>query len=992
MSIFVRKTFISLIAFLLMASAVYAQQASGNIEGIVTDSSGAVVAGAEVTVTSTETGLQRTFQTDEAGRYRFAALRVGDYTLKVSASGFAPLERKGVLVEVGRTLALDVSLQVGSTSAEVVTITAEAAVVEPTRTQVSSVVDKRSVASLPVNGRNFQEFILLTPGVNTDPRGGDISFGGLRGTNNSLQIDGSDNNNTFFGQTLGRTGSGRAPYQFSKDSIREFQVNTNAYSAEYGRAGGAVINAVTKSGTNELHGSGFLFFRDRSLNAEEPFAKAARRPKARNRIYQYGATLSGPVVKDRSFFFFNFDGQRNSEPNPVFLPSGVTVPSDPASQAGFQKLQSFFGTYDRKFNQDVFMGKLDHRLNDSNQLSLRYNYQRFTGENLENSGPTSSFEHTGNSNVRTHTVTANLNTVVSPSVVNEFRFQYARDSQPGLSNSTNPEAIINSGPIQVIQIGRNNFSPRETTINRYQFIDSLSYTRGKHAYKFGIDLNVERIKNFFPGLFSGSYTFTSFADFADGRPSGGYRQAFPGNGTTGATSRPNNFEISFYVQDDWRITERLKFYYGVRYDYQRLEEPEISNPDAQLARAGIRTAGALDQDVNNFGPRVGFAYGLTSDNKTVLRGGYGIFYSRTPSILTATAITQNGIQIQNLFFPSSNSGPIVYPFKFDAPPAGATPSRPSIFVYDENFVQPYVQQASLGLEREIFAGLGLSASYLFVKGTKLPRVRDINLSGPIPTAFPVAGGGTIFVDRFSSTRPLSNFNRIWQAASESSSTYNGLALQLTKKYSNNFQFLLSYTYSKAIDDKPDATTVVVGADDAKVVGNQLNPGLDRGPGEPDVRHRFVFSGLYDLNFATAFGSDNPVAKALFDGYSLSGIFTGTSGRPFSATVGADINNDGNVRNDRVPFVGRNTIFGPAFYQVDLRLTKAFRPSERTRIELIAEAFNLFNRTNITGINTNKFLLVNGVLTPNRSFLAPTTSSGSSRGANRQFQLALQFEF
>ncbi|MCS6884304.1 MAG: TonB-dependent receptor [Acidobacteriota bacterium] len=981
------------IVFLLLASVVgLAQQASGNLDGVIFDSTGAVVAGAEVNVVSTETGEQRTFQTDEAGRYRFSSLRVGEYMIKVIASGFAPLERKGVIVEVGRTVTLDLTLQVGSAGSEVVTIAADAPVVETTRTQVSSVVGKRAVKDLPVNGRNFQEFILLTPGVSPDPRAGDISFGGLRGTNNSLQIDGSDNNNTFFGQTLGRTGSGRAPYQFSKDAIREFQVNTNTYAAEYGRAGGAVINAVTKSGTNDFHGNAFLFFRDRSLNAEEPFAKAARRPKPRNRIYQYGATFSGPVVRDRTFFFFNFDGQRNSEPNPVFLPAGVTVPSDPASQEGFRKLQPFFGTYDRKFNQDVYMGKLDHRFSNSNQFSLRYNYQRFTGENLENAGPTSAFEHTGNSNVRTHTVTANLTTIVSPSVVNELRVQYARDSQPGFANSDKPEAVINAGPIQVIQIGRNNFSPRETTINRYQFIDSLSYTRGKHTYKFGVDFNIERILNFFPGLFSGSYTFTSFADFADGRPSGGYRQAFPGEGTSGAISRPNNFEFSFYVQDDWRLTNRLKLYYGVRYDLQMIRRPSIVNPDPQLAKAGIRTAGAIDQDTNNFAPRIGFAYSLTSDDKTVIRGGYGIFYSRTPSILTTTAITQNGIQIKNLFFPASNTGPIVYPFKFDSLPSGVTPSRPSIFVYDSNFVQPYVQQASLGIERELFAGIGFSATYLFVKGTKLPRVRDINLSGPIPTPVPVAGGGTITVNKVSPIRPLSNFNRIWQAASEASSSYNGLAVQLTKKYANNLQFLMSYTYSKVLDDKPDATTVVVGVDDFKVVSDQLNPGLDRGPGESDVRHRFVLSGLYDLNIATAFGSDNSVAKAIFDGYTLSGIFTASSGRPFSATVAADLNGDGNVRNDRVPFVGRNTIFGPSFYQLDMRLQKSIRTSETTKIDLIVEAFNLFNRTNVTAINTNQFLLVNGVLTPNRAFKAPTNSAGAARGANRQFQLALQFEF
>lgn len=979
-----------------MPVAVFAQQSSGNIEGIVKDSSGAVISGAEITVNNVETGLTRTFQTDEAGRYRFASLAVGSYNIKINAQGFAPTERQGVLVQVGKTVTFDISLEVGSSNSELVTVTAQAPVIDTTRTQVSSVVDSRSVKDLPVNGRNFQEFILLTAGVTTDPRGGDISFGGLRGTNNSLQIDGSDNNNTFFGQTLGRTGSGRAPYQFSKDAVREFQVNTNAYSAEYGRAGGAVINVVTKSGTNDYHGNAFIFFRDRSLNAEEPFAKAAGRLKPRNRFYQFGTTFSGPVTKDRTFFFFNYDGQRNSEPNPVLLPPNFLVPPDPASQQALSQLAPSFGTYDRKFDQDVFLGKVDHRFNANNQLSVRYNYQRFTGQNLENSGQTSALEHTGNSNVRTQTITTNLTTILNPKTVNEFRFQYARDSQPGLANSNNPEADIRQGALTLIQIGRNNFSPRETTINRYQFIDNVSYTAGKHAFKFGVDFNVERIFNFFPGLFSGSYLFTSLADFADGRPSGGFRQAFAGPGTNGPVSRPNNFEFSFYAQDDWRITDRLKIYYGLRYDYQDITEPSLTNPDRQLAAAGIDT-GRLEQDRNNFGPRVGFAYDLTGDSKTVIRGGYGIFYSRTPSILSGTVITQNGIQVQNLFFPASNTGPIVYPFKFDAPPTGATPSRPSIFAYDRNFVQPYVQQASFGVERELPGNIGVSVSYLFVKGTKLPRVTDINLNAPIPTAIALTTGGSINVDRFSTTRPFTNFNRIMLVASDSSSNYHGLLLQASKRYSRNFQALVSYTYSKVIDDRPDATTVVVGTDDAKIVQNSLNPGLDRGPGDSDLRHRFVLSGVYDLNFATAFGAQNSIAKQLFDGFSLSGIFTATSGRAFNANVGGDINNDGNPRNDRSPFVGRNTLRSPNFYQVDMRFSKFIKPSETTKIQFIAEAFNLFNRTNIATINTNQFLINTAVpgqirLQPNPAFLSPVTSSGNARGANRQFQLALQFEF
>lgn len=936
------------------------------------------------------------FQTNESGFYKVPSLPVGKYTVRVTVQGFAPKELTNVLLQVGSVAEVNVDLEVGNAGGEIVTVTAEAPLVETNRTYVATTVDERAIKELPVNGRNFLEFALLTPGVSQDPRGGDISFGGLRGTNNSLQIDGSDNNNTFFGQSLGRTGSGRAPYQFSKDAVKEFQVNTNTYAAEYGRAGGAVINAVTKSGTNEIHGGGFLFFRDRSLNAEEPFAKANRRPKARNRFYQFGAIASGPIKKDKAFFFFNYDGQRNTEPNPVFF--GAPVPTDAVSQAVAQSLTKFLNPYDRQFKQDVFLGKVDLQINDKNRLSVRYNHQEFTGTNLESSGNQSAFEHTGNSEVKSDTLTANLTTVLTPRLVNDARFQFARDDEPGQSNTGDiPEAVIRSGTVTFLTIGRNNFSPRFTNIKKYQAIDSVSYTAGTHALKFGVDINTERIENFFPGAFSGVYNFTSLADFADGRPSGGYTQAFSGAGTSGPTSKPNIFEFSAYIQDDWRINERLKVYYGVRYDFQKIEEPKIRNTNFQLAQRRIDT-GQLNQDLNNFGPRVGFSYAVTKDNKTVVRAGYGVFYSRTPAILSGTVITNNGIQVQSFTFTGNNTP--IYPNKFNAPPTGAMAGRPNIFFYDRNFVSPLIQQGSLGIERELPGRVSVSLSYLVVKGTHLQRVRDVNVAPSTPTSITVGipGAPRLSFDRFSSPRPFSAFNRVTMVASDSNSIYHGLAVQVNKRYAQNFQLLFSYTFSKAIDDKPDATSVVVGnaGDDAKQVSNFLRPDLDRGLGDADVKHRAVVSGVYDINLSKFSGSSSGLAKAVLDGYSFSGIFNASSGRPFSATVPIDLNNDGNSRTDRVPGVGRNTLRGPNFYQLDLRFTKSFKPTETTKLEFIGEAFNVFNRTNIAGIDTNQFNVSgtapNLILVPNRNFLNGTSSTGAGRGANRQFQLALNFNF
>src|SRR5215510_6917710 len=324
-----------LTAFLIASVSMSLAQGGnqGTIAGTVTDSSGALVPGAEITATNTSTRAAfKTVSTDD-GFFEFALLPVGTYDIDARKQGFNPLSAKDVKLTIGAKLSLTLELKV-SAQGETVVVTGEAPVVETARTQVSSTIDDRAVANLPTNGRNFIDFALLTAGVNRDVRLGDLSFAGQRGTLNSLTVDGTDNNNTFFGQSLGRTGSGRAPYQFSQDAVQEFQVNTNGYSAELGRAGGAVINAITKSGTNAFHGSAFWYYRDQSLNAGNPFNKInnafATLPsqlRSENPPYhynQYGGSFGGFFIKDKLFFFTNYDGQRNTQPNSVtFNPPAV---------------------------------------------------------------------------------------------------------------------------------------------------------------------------------------------------------------------------------------------------------------------------------------------------------------------------------------------------------------------------------------------------------------------------------------------------------------------------------------------------------------------------------------------------------------------------------------------------------------------------------------------------------------------------------------------
>src|SRR6266849_557956 len=562
----------------LLAGVSFGQSQIGGatLSGTVTDATGAAVSGAKVTATQTSTGLVRSTETSDAGLYSFSSLPAGAYDVAVEKAGFKLAKLTAAGLTVGAVATLDVKLEVGAV-ADTVSVTAEVPVVETTRSQTSTVIDSAAVAELPINGRNFLDFTLLTPGVVRDPsRNGDISFGGQRGTANSLQVDGSDANNTFFGQSTGRAGTQRSPYSFSQDAVQEFQVSANTYAPEIGRAGGGVINVVTKSGTNDIHGTAFEFFRDKSLNANSWENNRARLPKRNYHFNQFGGNLGGPIMKDKAFFFFDYDGQRNQEPITVI--PGAAAPGDAASQQAFQSLQKYFVAYPRSLNNNVYLAKVDLFLTTAQRLSVRYNANRFTGVNYENSGTTSAAGHTGNSSVTTDNVSATHTFVLSGAAVLDSRVTYTRDNEPGAANSTDPEAVIRQGGATVINIGRNSFSPRYTNARTIQCADSLAVVHGSHTIKAGVDMNFQRIDNFFPGNFSGSYTFNSYADFASNRPFS-FTQAFAGASTDGPLSKPNVDEYAFYAQDSWRTTKQLTLNFGVRYDLFHLTSPKVKNPD-----------------------------------------------------------------------------------------------------------------------------------------------------------------------------------------------------------------------------------------------------------------------------------------------------------------------------------------------------------------------------------------------------------------------------
>ena len=924
--------------------------------------------GVTVTVVQTATGLTRTAVSDGNGFFRIPLLPVGVYDVTGELSGFTSRKIPELMLTVGQTVTLRIQMAVSGV-AETVNVSGGTPIIETSRSQVSSTITEASVQNLPVNGRNFIDFALLTPGVTRDVRTGDISFAGQRGTLNSLVVDGADNNNTFFGQTVGRTGSGRAPYQFSQDAVKEFQVNSNSFAAEYGRAGGAVINVVTKSGTNDLRGSIFEFYRDKALNANNAINELNNRPKSPYHYNQFGGTLGGPIRPNRDFFFFNYDGQRNTQPNVVFLNLPTNTPGDAATQAGIARLQPLAESWNRKLDQDVFLIKTDHELNDTNRLSFRYNQQNFTGEGFENGGAQNALEHTGASLVKTNTFNASWTSIYGTTIFNEVKFQLARDKEPGLANSANPEGVVQESGTTVLTIGRNNFSPRETTIKRWQVADTATWLRGQHKFKGGFDFQFDDILNNFPGFFSGSYTFRTLASFAGGRPSGAnefYQQNFQGPGTTGPETHPNIREYSFFAQDEWRPRIDVTVNMGLRYDLMKTDPPPVRNPDAQLAAADIDTS-RLDADANNWGPRLGVAWSPPS-GKYAVRGGWGLFYGRTPSIMLGTAHSNNGINIVSLTF-TGDAVP-TYPNAFSQIPTVGTAARPSIFYIDRDFANSRVMQANLAVEWEVHRNTSLTVTYLFVDGADLPRSIDRNLGTASSRTFTVAGSGETFPYHFfGPDRSFANFTRVIGFESTAESRYNGLTLELNRRLSNHLQYRAAYTLGKVEDTVPDATAVVPGnaGDDVKYASNPANFDADRTAGNNDQRHRLVLSGIYDTN---GFAGRQGFLGTLVRNWSFSVILTAQSGQPYTARVGAvDLNGDGNTRNDIAPGTVRNQFRLPSIVTFDPRIAREI-PMGPARLQLIWEAFNLFNRDNISSVDATYYSVAGTTLTQDDDLRPP----------------------
>jgi outer membrane receptor protein involved in Fe transport len=949
------------IALLLVAVAAAAQTGNeGSIEGLVVDPTDAVVASAAVTARDVNTAAVFRAATDARGFFHLLVLPTGTYEITVTSGNFATTIEKNIAVTVGARLNLTIRLQVAA-RADAIVVSAEAPLLETTRSAISSNVDARSISELPLLGRNILNFVLLAPGVNNGNGAAFFSAGGIASMS-SLVIDGADNNG-FGPEPTGTTATNR--YLFSQDSIQEFQVLTSSYSAEFGRAGTSMVNVVTKSGTNSFHGDAFWYYRDRGLDAIGYINKVNGLPKDTRHGQQAGASAGGPVLRDQLFFFGSYDRQLRRELNPTVLtlPVNFQVSADPNvgpyQQRALDYLRPRAAPYNRYFDQNVALAKLDWHASSRHLASARWNRHRLSAPNLARVGPVESLEHTGTIGQVVDSSSISLTSQLKRQTVNVARFSFVRSGSPMLANSNLPEADIFENGQRVIFVGRAPNLPVDNSVRRGEWSDTVAITRGRHELRTGVNALLELGRFFSTINFAGTYRFNSLASFGHnlaGAPAPAandrYVQAFAASGASSIDVHPDYTEFAGFVQDHWRVHPRVTIDAGVRYDVQLMRPATVRNPSAVLAAAGIDTA-FIPRDGNNFAPRLGLAWSPLRNQRLVVRGGYGMFFPRLLAATAARSFAQNGITSQIRTF---NAAAIpLYPRTFCGPtwPASCVPSSvdPTIIMaFARDYRQSVVQQGSFGVEYRLGERLTLSATYLWTHGTYLYHWTDVNLTPDVPRTALVAGVPYTY-RTYRTQRPLTGFDRVLLLTSDGNSNYHALALEAKKRWAHHFQLLAAYTFSKALDDNPTLGNLNPGSGDGALQSDPGNRRADRGPSNTDLRHRLVVNGVWKLDYARRLA--RPLRAALAD-WQISGIANAQSGFAYSGVLNSDLNNDGNQLTDRAPGVARNSFYLPANVSLDSRLTRSVRLHEQAGLQFSWDVFNLTNRVNTDSVRTGEF--------------------------------------
>lgn len=982
-------TFCSALICLSSSVALAQQAATATLGGRVVDPQGAVIVGAKISAKNKATDFQRETKTNDQGLFVLTNLAPGAYELKAEAPGFKTMIRAATL-EVGQNATIDVSLDVGSIAvADDFSSADDSITINRVSSVVDGVINHRAIEHLPLNGRNFLELALLVPGnsptPNFDPTKTNtvvISSAGQLGRGGNVTIDGADNNDDVVGGPL---------QNISQEAVQEFQIATNRFSAELGRSGSSVINVITKTGTNEFHGSASFYFRDRALQGL-PATFDRSNPSPPFDREQYAFAVGGPVKRDKAWWFGSFE-YRNQD--------GALLVGE--RDAATRTIRRNFAP--APLNDLLGTARGDWRLSEKDSLTFRYSIEReddTAASTLIRSIGSASQRQAGNNHYQSFLT--NYTRVLSPTMLNNFNF-----SVNNFINRTEPITVGPQLTFPSLQDGASFRVPQQTRQNRLQFSDTFSVLSGGHDVHIGGDF--QRIDaDFNLGVFQQGrielvQDFPDFDHNGDGHIDDN-DLLFAVTLRSATPDRPlvlpdaDNTHLAFFIQDNWRVHPQLALNLGLRYeldtDVKNVSRTDELNPIIRPFLSGSR-----HRDKNNFGPRVGFNW-ATSDLRTSIHGGYGIYYDRVTLEIQSLERGLDGralaieVRAGNVFFIDPNTGQfppfapsIANPFTgFILPGAGAA----GINIIDNKLQNPMVQQMNLGLQRELGSSFILRADYIHNFGTHFIIGR---LIGTVQN--PVVGGPDGVVNLESSVK----------------TKYDGLLVSAEKRYSNHFQLRASYTLSKAFNYAND-DQIPFGS--GPIDPNNLR--LEYGPTPNDQRHRFSFSGFFELpgKFTVApiwtIASGVPMDILLPDASTRIPLLQrNAGGRLFhtgaelNAFIGR-VNAGGGINGKPLPLVREDARFNDSFNSLDIHLSRSFVFKERARIEPIVEVFNLFNLTNVLGVsNVNYSGFYNVLLRDSddqrspdylksSSFGRPVTTAGGvfGSGGPRAFQVAVRFSF
>ncbi len=1021
--------------------AALAQVTTGSISGIVRDTTGAVLPGTTITVRHLDTGVSRTLVTDDQGRYHVPNLGLGNYEVQASLAGFQTEVRGGITLTIGREAIVDFTLRVGEITEKVVVI-GEAPLVDLTGSSLRELVDDRKIRDLPLNGRDLTQLTFLQTGVIfsrtstreiTTGEGNNISVSGARPTGNLFLLDGTD-----ILDWRQRTPASVSGALTGVETLKEFVVLTNTFSAEFGRATGGVMNAVTKSGTNELHGSAYLFHRNDNLDARNFFDPADPREFKRN---QFGFTVGGPIKRNRTFFFGSYEGLRErlgftnisavpDEAARQGIIAGRRIGVDPAvrpfldlyplpngQNVGSGIAELIWG-FSQPTTEDFFTVRIDHQLSDKDSFFARYTFN--DAEKLL-SGSLPLFPQTNLS--RSQYVTIEEKKIITQKALNLFRFGFNR-STPFVDEAPFevPQQLIfvpgkRFGIIQVgglTPLGTDDSNPKIFFQNLFEFSDDFTFVSGAHSVKAG--LNIKRFQN--NGISEsrgrGRYRFRSLSDFLQNRARD-FEAIVPGSDIV-RHMRQSLF--GFYLQDDYRVKSNLTLNLGLRYEF--VTEPSETEGKLAVLKTPLDAKPLVGRvfenpSLENFAPRVGFAWDPFSSGKTAIRGGFGIFYDQIlPSFYRVTQFRMPP------FFVGGRVNRPPFPNAFDLFLRGAAEvrARARSMQFDAN--QPYIMQYNLNIQREVAANTVLTVGYAGSRGVHLGRNSDGNTA--IPT---IVNGRKFFPENARRRNP--EFDEIRFQFTYANSFYNALLIGVNRRFSRGLQFQASYTLSKTIDEGSNVEGGGVFENGADFSYDPYDPKRDRGLANFDIRHNLVFNYTWDLPFGPGrrFGAglSGFVAK-LLGGWQLNGIAMITSGSPFTVELGFDRDRDqstttegrpdlrpGSSNNPRLGRperwfdpsafqlqpegfygnLGRNTLISDGLVNFDFSLVKDTFINEGAKVQFRVEFFNLFNHANFA-LPVGE---INGLLVFNDPSGVPVPTAGrvtKTVTTSRQLQFGLKLIF